>query len=331
MPSSGPLFIFSGWPSSSFVSSRTFISLYIRSTFNYVYTATSLSITAPQSNFSHDPSSHTSIPYIYYVFIYFSTMVDAENLACCSLFWAPLRPQFGKYGLFNAGGSYWAPAWLMLTYRALATGGLLATLIWAIIFGHIELIIACSLWLPCLVLLCICSYLHMSGYSDPRLRLLASVTIPIYQCMFSLSLFAFPMFIGFPARTKMFIEEAIFISAAIALSCVDILAFGSRVRFRIQILWLPILVDIAVFAVALAIIVAVISFAGISTVLGITFALSVIFAVIYAVFWSLISATLAVLITRVTFCCFPFRYENGDCEKDMEDPVMGCLNCRQGV
>lgn len=249
-------------------------------------------------------------------------MADAENLGCCSLFWAPLRPQFGKYGLFNAGGSYWAPIWLILTYRLIATAGLLATLIWAIVLGHIELIIACSLWLPCLILLCTCSYLYMRGYSEPLW--LAALTIPVYQIMFTLSIFAFPMFIGFPARTNLLVEEAIFIASAIFLSCVDILALGSRVRFRIQIIWLPILVCMLVYAIGLAVVVAVISIAGIPTVLGITVALAIIFAVVYAIFWSVISAVLVVLITRVTFCCFPFRYEKGGEEEisTIEDEVI---------
>lgn len=265
---------------------------------------------------------------------------------CCSTFWLPLSPQFGGYRIYHAGGSFWAPTWVLLAFRSLVIVALLSVLIWASIVGKTFLIVATSVWLPCVLLLTACSALYLFDVSSPALKILANITVPLYQSMVSLTAFVYPMFILLAGRAGYvgedgfgFIPAVIFATAVIVLILLDILAFGARMRFRIQVAWLPVLLDLFVFMVSVAILVYSASrivpeatgnadtlekILGTSNVGG-----AIALGVLYCIFWSAASAILSVIITRATDCCIPYVVATGDGE---EDPFVSCMmNCRQGV
>lgn len=251
--------------------------------------------------------------------------VDGEHQrSCCTTFWSPLTPQFGDYVMHNAGGSFWAPTWLLFSYRLAVGLSLVAILIWASIFGQIPLIIACCMWLPEVVLLATSSYLLANDRKEPTL--LSNICIPMYQSMLSLSVFCFPMFILLASRSLSFLPQVIFNAAAIALALFDILALGARVRFKIVIIWLPIVIDLLVFGISVAILTAFATSAGLSAVLGTSnVAGAIALCAIYALVWPVASSVIAVIVTRSTDCCYPFR------SMEEESTTAGCWHCGQGT
>ncbi len=208
--------------------------------------------------------------------------------------------------MHNAGGSFWAPIWLLFSFRVAVALAIISVLIWASVLVNVHLIIACCLWLPQVALLATCSYLLTTDTKEPVL--LSNITIPMYQTMLSLSGFCLPMFILLASTTQSFVPEAVFNALAIALALFDILALGARVRFKIVIIWLPIVIDLLIFGISVGILTAFATAAGLAAVLGTSnVAGAIALGALYAIVWSVASAVIAVIVTRATDCCFPFR------------------------
>lgn len=164
---------------------------------------------------------------------------------------------------------------------------------------------------------------------------MANIVVPTYQVMVSLTGFTYPMFILLAGRAGYAREDSygfgptvIFTSAVLVLILLDIFAFGAEVRFRIQVAWLPVVVDLFVFMVSVSILVFIAAgtntlreMIGTSNVGG-----AIALAVLYALIWSTVSAIITILLTRATDCCFPY-YDPGSC--DEEDPALHAVNYRQ--
>lgn len=233
--------------------------------------------------------------------------------SCCETFWAPLSPQFGGYAMHIAGGSFWCPTWLLFAFRVAVGLSVIVVLIWASVFGQTTLIIASCMWLPLVAILATCSYLLMNNEKKPVL--LSNIAVPFYQTMLSLSGFCFPMFVILASRSKTFVPEVVFNASALGLALFDILALGARVRFKIVIIWLPIVIDLLIFTVSVAILTAIATSNSVSFVFGTSNVAGIIaLGVVFALIWSTASAVVSVIVTRATDCCYPYRSMEEDPE-----------------
>lgn len=229
---------------------------------------------------------------------------------CCATFWSPLRRQFGGHTLDDAGGSHWMPLWFHFTFRLLATGTNIAILIYTSVTKRWTLVLATAIWLPNLLLLITASALNATRRSRPRC--LADVALPLHQTLVSLTLFFLPLFVYLTARDSTLWPETAFMGGVLLLFLIDLFLMGSCIRFRIQIIWLPVLVDIAFFAFPAVALTTIAAKVGVKTALGFATVVGASVAgAFYALLWSLLSAVIVVVVTRFTDCCFPPQPECG--------------------
>lgn len=221
---------------------------------------------------------------------------------------------FGGYTLEELGGSFWAPTGVLLTFRVLCSAGFI---------GVIAMAMRRKLWLAAAAPLCglllaavlsVASFLHARRKSADMLPQFAG---PLYQTGASVAIFMLPVFIFMhvanPETVRRFVTGANVLPSTIFLA--DALLLGSKVRFRMPLMIIPVLLElVAVFAPLGA-------SGWFKSDTTSTSKKPLIVVLVIVIAWSIGSALIAVLVTRVTACCNA-RKEKEEFEYDDNETVV---------
>ncbi len=205
----------------------------------------------------------------------------------------PFSPLFGGYTIEQVGGSCLIPEWVLFAYRVIWTITLISLLGWASAMKEPVPITVLAIQIIGASLLSASSAL---AAKNVKFDILADIAVPVYQTLASVALFDLPLLIWVVMVSDIFHTTptdrlALYVVCAVvpaAMFLIDALVLGSKPQFRVQIIWIPVLVEyLSVFIPV-----------GILTASGMRGpALAAI--LFYTVLWSIGSALMAVIVTRV--------------------------------